>query len=387
MKLSVATNMCSLTGYSELGRNIVLGLDKLGTDISLKILDENMLQSSESMLPADILDLIRRCKTKKLPEKIPVLTIGAPPQYDVRMNIFKIAVGMFEAFSLPPAWLQLMNTMNLILTPSTFNQQVFIRQGLSKDKIAVIPPAVDAERFKDAEPFYIDAVRPFTILFLSQLILRKGWDKLLKAVLRTFRINDDVTLILKLPPPNSEAQAIGMIERLKAVKQEAGPSKVHVYYNHYPIPIEQVPKVYAALKKKLPGKIYSHLNGSEPRGVFCLPSLGEGIGLGYLEAMASGVLTIGTNVTGSSFLNPNNSIVIKTGPPVRNLQLELESTLYRNSPFPQVDIIAISKALSRAYNMKDEERNKITGNALEDVKGYTYEKCCVQILTEIQARI
>jgi glycosyltransferase involved in cell wall biosynthesis len=379
--------MCSLTGYAGLSREIVSGLDKLGTDISLKILDESMLKSSTNMMTKEILDLIKRCKVKELPKNDVVLSIGTPPQYSVAGKL-KVAVGMFEAYALPPNWLQLMNKQDLILTPSTFNQQVFIKQGLSEKKIAVIPPAVDSNLFNEnVEPFYVSELKYFTILFLGQLILRKGWDKLVKAVLRTFRTNDDVLLILKLPPPNSDAQETGMIERVKAIKQEAGSSKVKVYCNFSAVGIEQVPKVYAALNHRLPDKVYPYLGNSEPRGIFCLPSLGEGCGLTYLESMASGTLTLGTNSTGSFFLNPENSIIIETGLPTRNIELELEHPLYQNMPMPTVSTISISKALTRAYNMSQEERNKITVQARKDAEGYTYDACCRVILNEIQKRI
>ena len=387
MKLNVVTNFCSLTGYAGLSREITLGLDKLGTDISLKILDESILKSSTNMMTKEILDLIKRCKVKELPKNDIVLSIGTPPQYSVEGK-FKAAVGMFEAYGLPPNWLQLMNRQDLILTPSTFNQQVFIKQGLSEKKIAVIPPAVDSNLFNEnVEPFYVSELKPFVILFLGQLILRKGWDKLVKAVLRTFRTNDDVILILKLPPPNSDAQEMGMIERVKAIKQEAGSSKVKVYCNFSAVAIHQVPKVYAALNHRLPDKVYPYLGNSEPRGIFCLPSLSEGVGLPLLESMASGTLTLGTRATGSSFLNPENAVIIETGLPARNIELELEHPLYQNMPMPTVSAISISKALTRAYNMSQEERNKITTQARKDAEGYTYDACCQKILTEIQKRI
>jgi glycosyltransferase involved in cell wall biosynthesis len=124
-----------------------------------------------------------------------------------------------------------------------------------------------------------------------------------------------------------------------------------------------------------------------PRGVFCLPSLGEGIAYPLLEAIASGVLTLSTNITGNSFMNTSNSIIIESGPPIRNLDLELNQSLYRNSPFPNVDIDSISNSLLKAYNMNDKEREIIVNKGRVDAENFTYEKMSKAILKAIETHI
>jgi len=388
LKLGVLTSMGSLSGYSELGRETTLGLHKLGVDIELKVQDEKLLKSSQSSLSKEVLDLIKECKVKEFSPGIPILSIGTPPQYEIDPTRFRCGVGLWEAYSLPPIWLQLMNSMNLIITFSEFNKQVFVRQGLDKSKIEIIPPAVNSERFTtEIEPFYVSNIKPFCVLFLSQLILRKGYDRLILAAMRTFRKNDDVCLILKIPPINNDRQLNSMMKKLEAIKKEAGPSKVPLYVNYSAIPVEKIPMVYAAVKKRVPNKIYPYLNNEDPWGIFCLPSLSEGVGIPYLEAMSSGVLTLGTNLTGSSFLNTDNSIIIESGPIVRNPSLELEHALYRNSPMPNVDIDSISNSLLKAYNMNDKERELITTQARKDAENFTYEKSCKAILKAIETHI
>ena len=388
MKLGVLTSMGSLSGYSELGRETTLGLHKLGVDIELKVQDEKLLKSSQSSLSKEVLDLIKECKVKEFSPGIPILSIGTPPQYEIDPTRFAIGVGLWEAYSLPPILLQLMNSMNLIITFSEFNKQVFVRQGLDKSKIEIIPPAVNSERFTtEIEPFYVSNIKPFCVLFLSQLILRKGYDRLILAAMRTFRKNDDVCLILKIPPINNDRQLNSMMKKLEAIKKEAGPSKVPLYVNYSAIPVEKIPMVYAAVKKRVPNKIYPYLNNEEPRGIFCLPSLSEGVGIPYLEAMSSGVLTLGTSLTGSSFLNTTNSIIIESGGLVRNIDLELEHALYHNSPMPDVGIDSISNSLLKAYNISTQERDTITKRARLDMENYTYEKSCKTILNAIEKHI
>lgn len=379
--------MCSLTGYSEFSREIAKSLEKQGADISLELLDYGMYESSKPSLPPDIIELIERTR-RDIPKDIPVLNIGTPPEFNTRLGTLKVGIGLFEAFGVPPPWLIQMSAMNLILTLSEFNREVFARSGVARDKIVVIPPAIDCSRFNLAvRPFYVGVVRQFTILFVGQLILRKGWDKLLIAALRTFRKHDDVCVILKLPPTRSRGTREAAIERIKGVKQTAGASKVPVYFNDFPIPVERVPQVYQVARKIIPNRIYRFLKGKSLTGVFALPSLGEGLGIPYLEAQASGLLTLGTRSTGQEFLTPENAIIVESGPPARDLRVELESALYRGTPFPSVTIDAVSNALLRAYNLEDNARGSIEKTARAQAEKLTYSNCACEILNAIESRL
>jgi len=387
MQLGVRAPMCSLTGYAEFAREVVSSLCRHGVEVSLELLDQPLYKSAKEYFPQSVVGLIKRLQ-RPIPDSIPILTIGTPPQYDSSRGSLKIGVGLFEAFGVPQAWLTSLSSMDLVLTLSEFNKEVFARHGIARKKIELIPPAIDCVRFHPSvQPFYIDAVRPFTILFVGQLILRKGWDKLLIAALRTFRMHTDVCVILKLPPVRSTAQRQLAVERIREVKKEAGSSKVPVYVNDYAIPIEQVPRVYQAIRKKLPDRRYRFLNGEPPRGIFALPSLGEGIGLPYLEAQASGLLALGTRSTGQEFLNPSNAIIVKSGPPVRNIKFELEHTLYRGAPFPAVTVEAVSEALQRAYDISSAERVKIERRARLQAERLTYNKCVEKIISIIESRM
>ena len=387
MRLGVRAPVCSLTGYAEFGREVISSLERQGAELFVEPLDSNLLESSKQTLPLGIIDLLERTH-KPIPNNVPILTVGTPPEFDTEHGTLKVGIGLFEAFSVPQPWLIQMGRMDLILTLSEFNREVFVRHGISRDKIALIPPAIDCKRFhSNVVPFYVGVVRPFTILFVGQLILRKGWDKLLIAALRTFRTHDDVCIILKLPPPQFKGARNVIVKRLREVKKEAGGSKVHVYGNDSAIPVEKVPRVYQIARKIVPRRIYRFLNGSPLKGVFALPSLGEGIGLPYLEAWASGLLVLGTRSTGQAFLNPENSIIVESGPPVRDLRVELESTLYRGAPFPSVSVGAVSDALLRAYNLSDYDREKIEQRAKAEAQTLTYDKCTHKILEAIESRL
>lgn len=387
MKLGVRAPMCSLTGYAEFSREIVTALERQGVEVYLDLLDYGAYEFSKGSLLEGTRELIERTM-RVIPRELPVLTIGTPPEFHPQLGSLKVGVGLFEAFGVPRPWLVQLNTMDLILTLSEFNKEVFARHGIAREKIEIIPPAINCARFRpDVRPFYVGVVRPFTVLFIGQLILRKGWDKLLIAALRTFSKHDDVCVILKLPPRRSRGLRQAMVDRIRGVKREAGASKVKVYFNDYPIPVEQIPRVYQITRQRNERRIYRFLNGGPPRGIFALPSLGEGIGLPYLEAQASRVLTLGTMGTGQEFLNPSNAVIVDTGSPRRNLKVELETTLYRGAPFPSVTVEAVSDALRRAYEMKDYERAEIETAARVQAEQLTYDNCAKAIVAAIESRL
>ena len=386
-KLGVRAALCSLSGYAEVSRSIVTGLDKLGVDIYLEMIDDKIYESSKPSLSASLVETIDRLQ-RPVPKGVPIISLCTPPQYYTEPGRFLVGYGLFEAHSVPQPWLIEMNKMNLIITMSTFNQEVFVKQGISRKKIEIVSPAVDSTRFHPSvEPFYSHVVREFPILFLGQLILRKGWDKLLIAALRAFNTHENVCVILKLPPVRHEAQTTEMINKIKAIKLEAGSSKVPIYFNNMAIPTESVPRVYQIVRKRLPGYIYEHLNDGPPRGIFALPSLGEGAALPYLEAMSSGLLVLGTNVTGSEYLNPRNAVIVNTGSPVKSLEVELEHSLYRGAVWPRVDVAAVEDALLRAYNMDATTRNNIETTARKQAEEMTYLKTCQAIINAIQSHM
>lgn len=387
MQLGIRAPMCSLTGYAEFGRGTVAALERIGVEVFLELLDAAMYETSKPTLPQSVIDMIDRLM-KPIPSNIPMLTIGTPTQYDVNHRGMKIGIGLFEAFGVPKPWLTEMNRMDLILTLSEFNREVFARHGLPRRKVEVIPPAVDSARFHpDVRPFYVGPTHDFTILFVGQLILRKGWDKLLLAALRTFRTHDDVCVLVKVPPVRNKSEHAQVVERLRDTKREAGGSKVPIYCNDLPVPVEQVPRVYQIPRKRLPDHRYPYLNGEPPKGIFALPSLGEGVGLPYLEAQASGLLVLGTRATGQEFLNPSNAVIVDTGPPVRNIPLELESTLYRGAPFPSVTVDAVSDALQRAYSMLSIDRVRIEETARAQARRLSHTNCAKRVLSFIEERL
>lgn len=151
---------------------------------------------------------------------------------------------------------------DLMLVPSQHAKRTFVSEGISEDKIRVVPYGVDLNHFRPGP----NRSSLFRVLFVGQVTARKGIQYLLQAFSR-------------LRIPNSELLLVGPIDPAfrTVLDRYAG------VFRHVP----PVPKV--VLKEYY-----------QSSSVFALPSLADAYPLVVLEAMACGLPVIITSNTGSA---------------------------------------------------------------------------------------
>ena len=148
------------------------------------------------------------------------------------------------------------------IAASGFTARTLIEQGIEADRIRVIPYGVDLERFRPGAP---PPERPFRVLFVGQFVQRKGLSYLLEAWRR-----------LALPNAELVLAGRGNMDRTLLTRYDGS------YVQRERVTDDELRELYRT----------SH--------VFCMPSLAEGFGLVYLEALASGTPIIGTPNTGAA---------------------------------------------------------------------------------------
>lgn len=148
------------------------------------------------------------------------------------------------------------------IAASAFTKRTMVENGVPPERIQVIPYGVDLDTFgpPDEPPS-----GPFRVLFVGQLTHRKGLTHLLRAWKR-----------LALPDAELVLVGRGRVDR-DLLREFDGQFALH-------------------------GPVYdrgelSRLYGSSD--VLCVPSLGEGFGLVYLESLACGTPVIATHDTGA----------------------------------------------------------------------------------------
>ena len=165
-----------------------------------------------------------------------------------------------------------------IVVASSFTQKTLVDSGVDSDKISVLPYGVDAARFPQ-KLNYSDCRRKLKILFLGQMVQRKGLSYLLKAVKALHTDNIELTIVGR-----------GRID-------------------------EHLLKEYAAFVDFNIIRGLSHedlVKCFHDHDVMVLPSLVEGFGHVILEAMSAGLPVICTKNTAGPdlFLTGDEGIVV-----------------------------------------------------------------------------
>ncbi|MDE3076353.1 MAG: glycosyltransferase family 4 protein, partial [Chloroflexota bacterium] len=200
---------------------------------------------------------------------------------------------MFETDRIAPTWVEACKSVDEIWVPTEFNRRTFTGSGVDPSSIHVIPLGIDASKYEGAEPARLSDAAGFNFLSVFEWSKRKGYDLLLRAYAESFTRDDDVALFIRTYryPASGSAQ----------------PDFSQLFERFCPDPV-RAPKVVLLLNDlddQAMASLYAACQA------FVLPSRGEGWGIPYMEAMVSGLPTIGTRWSGNlEFMNDDNSFLI-----------------------------------------------------------------------------
>ncbi|CAK0876407.1 unnamed protein product, partial [Prorocentrum cordatum] len=247
-----------------------------------------------------------------------------------RPGLLRVSRSMLENDRLDAPDARRCNThFDAVWVPSKFNVETFSRSGVDARLLRVLPEAVDPRRFncsagsppararsppplfgaRRLDRFVAAGGGPDTFTFLSVFKWeeRKNWRTLLKTFWRTFphrstqvvqengqAVDVNVRLLIKT---QSLQWSTGPDEDIARLTEELGvdaeEAEFRMLMTRKPLPASLLPGLYRAAD------------------AFVLPSHGEGWGLPLMEAMASGLPTIGTGWGGSTeFMHAGNSVLL-----------------------------------------------------------------------------
>jgi glycosyltransferase involved in cell wall biosynthesis len=148
------------------------------------------------------------------------------------------------------------------IVASSFAKRTLVENGIAEERVAVVPYGVDIDRFALQWP---ETRALFRVVFVGQMVQRKGLEYLLKAW-RQLRL------------PNAELVLAGRGRVDQTLLREFNTEF------RYLGPVSDADL----------SDLYSNSD------LFCMPSLVEGFGLVYLEALAAGLPIIATPNTGAA---------------------------------------------------------------------------------------
>jgi len=165
------------------------------------------------------------------------------------------------------------------ITPSKYTKSKLVELGLPQEKIHVVHPGVDIEKFGKSDGNYLRKKYKIPedkkiIGFVGRLSTGKGPQYLIEAA----RNLKNAYIILVGPNPNPKTSGILGIEDIlrKSVKNYGMEDRV-IFAGK--IKDEEVPLYYDSFD------------------IFCLPSISEGFGMSIAEALAAGKPVIAFNIT------------------------------------------------------------------------------------------
>jgi glycosyltransferase involved in cell wall biosynthesis len=226
---------------------------------------------------------------------------GIDPNRERAKGYDKVIINtVWETTKVPKDWFPNINYADAVIVPSTQNVQALKDSGVTAP-IILAPHGADIETFNpDNAKFSIPEIDDrFKFLSIFQWQHRKGPDKLLKAYWSEFNSDDNVALVIKSYWGNH-----GKKSDQRAVIDTIGRYKEYLGFNN-----ENTAPIYFT------GSLFTdeELQGLYTMSdVFVLPSRGEGVGLPYIESMASGVPCIATGWGGQTdFINRDNGYLIE----------------------------------------------------------------------------
>jgi glycosyltransferase involved in cell wall biosynthesis len=215
---------------------------------------------------------------------------------------------VWETTSIPESWFPAINYADAVFVPSQQNIQALKDSGVTPP-IYLVPHGAEVDMFNpNNKPFVVDKSLDNTFNFLSifQWQHRKGPDVLLKAYWNEFTKDDNVSLVVKSYwNPNVKGSQRVVRDKIAQYKHYLGygDDRAPVFYTGSDFDEEDLRGLYTM------------------SDIFVLPTRGEGVGLPYMEAMASGIPCIATGWGGQTdFINSDNGFI---------LDYKLESTHYK----------------------------------------------------------
>ena len=285
------------TGYGTASREYVFALDKLGVDVKLETWSWGHRVKEW--------DFAKKTKIKALMEKPDalfkrrVLVYHSPPwKVDIkkeRMKFDRIILNtVWETTKLPDNWMPIISKFDAVCVPSRFNIEAMNNGGV-KIPVFLVPHGIDRNEFKPENqklPFK-QTDGKFVFLSVFEFQHRKNPETLLRAYWEEFTHKDNTALLIKTHWGRHNSREI--IEKVLNYKKRLG-------FGDDRAPLYIISKT---------------LGDKELRGIyrlgqaFVLPTRGEGVGLPFMEALASGIPVIATGWGGQmDFLNPRNSFLV-----------------------------------------------------------------------------
>lgn len=362
------------SGWEVLSRGLLCALDKLGVGIKLNAKDDwNMERCLIDNEDASRLRRMIRNRARRPIAQVFHQWIAPTEFAGIRSDVpSRFVYSLFETDSCPTPWVDSFQRAKAdVWVFSDFNKQTYERSGV--ERVKVMPFGVDCDRFNPSvEPMLIKNRKGFAFITNGDFTERKNFEGLIEAYVTEFTGSEDVSLIIK-------AHYGGFVRRYRTDVERRFKDIVKRFNATNP------PQILL-LGDKLPeNELPRFYRGGD---CFVLASRGEGLGLPYAEALASGVPVIAAKFGGQmQFLNEDNSYLVDCDvKQIDDMEYIRKSLWSLNHKWAHPNIDQLRKRMRFAFEFRDTVKQKgMAGRALMETM--TWQKAALWCINECIAPI
>ena len=355
------------SGFEGLSRGLILALDQMGVQVELRPAEE--WNSERLGLPQDTINRLVRMANTKVSPLAPHVIYQLPKGQPVHRDAPVLCYTLFETDRCPSPWVEALNRMDRVIVFSEFNRKSWSETGIKEEKIRRLPPAVDSFVYTPDGPRYkIEGAKGFTFLLSGDFTERKNFEAVIEAYVKEFDGSEAVTLVVK-------GHYGGFVKRHRRDCLEKLQSIARAFAGKNP------PKILFwgdKISDQAMAALYRSCDA------FVLASRGEGLGMQYLEAMASGVPVIACDWGAhTDFLGQDNSYPVASSLRwIDDPNYILKCVQALNSKWCQADIKDLQGAMRYVVSNYGEAKEKAS-RALAWVRTQTWQAMAVEFVRHV----
>ena len=276
----------------------------------------------------------------------------------------------WETDRLPRYWIPLLNMMDRLFVPSSWNREVFLRSGVSVP-VDTLPHIADPAAPAGVEASPKKATDPFVFYTIETWSARKNLEKTIHCYLKTFTSNDNTRLLVKTTPFLYRQTPLTRLTRLRSLYRRLRRLfRLSLLTSFRPGSGEYLRKIESEYPSPPPivlltREVSEEVIGDIHRQGDCYISLShaEGWGLGAFDAAARGKPIIMSRYGGQmDYLKPDMSYAVGYDlSPVRDDDNPKNFTPDQRWASPSLE--EASKWMRHVYEHRDEAR--IRGERLQ----------------------
>lgn len=286
----------------------------------------------------------------------------------------------YETDLWPEHWRAFYNVVDYFFPSSNFSAEVFVKNGVPKDKIFVIPHGVDTTRFNpNVKPVKLRTNKKFKFVSVTAPHVRKNIPGLLKAYCEAFTRKDDVCLVLKTKiykhkdgeysstnPKGRKGFEIVLGDTIIELARKFGENmpEIELLTGH----VDNVASIYNACD--------CHISATGS----------EGWGLIFTESMACGLLNIAPRYSGQlHFMNDQNALLCDVS--MRKAKRYEQYWAYNNKAIiSEIDNNHMKELMWHAYRNKDPLLKEFAPNMKKMVKQYSWKNAAKQMIDVVNEK-